>query len=226
MTTAAGREVVTAAERLMDGLLDAEHECFTHLDAGLRRTADATRERIVAAGRLSEAQLRTAALLPNDDWLGDVLLPPVSDLVALARERALRVVGRQMRLCATTLGDTIDTRTVARRAEAHARAQATEVERVVFANAGEAMVAAAATTRARIIEQRDTWQARHEPVNALIARCCSADRVGLPGVGIGAVWRLRASMHATARSASVDTANALLLAGMKGWNDTIDAGTR
>ncbi|MFE2751574.1 hypothetical protein ACFXGA_06175 [Actinosynnema sp. NPDC059335] len=221
--TTAGREVVSSATRLMDGLLDAEHRAFDQLDAAVQRVADATRQRIVKAAGVGRTRLLRADLLPDDDWLGELLLPPVSELTALARVRATTVVERQMRAVADLVGP--HARDVAAAAVRHARdVAAPEIERTVFAAAGEGMQRAAAGCRELIREQRRVWAARHEEPVALVARVCSAERVPLPGASArGAVWLLRTRMHAIARAASVETANGLLLAGMQGWNDAAQA---
>lgn len=181
--TSHARQVVGASQTLMDGLLDAEDTCFTNLDAGLQRVADATRERIIAAARLSGARLLRAELLPEDRWLAGVVLPPISELVAVARERALSVVGRQMQLLAGTLGTAArDAATAGRTAAAR---DAPDVERIVYLAATDALMNATPPVRAAITEQRRIWQARHEPLDALTARVCSAERVGLPGASRG-----------------------------------------
>jgi hypothetical protein len=222
VTRAAAREVTSAATRLMDGLLDAEHQAFDQLDAAVQRVADATRQRIIKASGQSRARLLRAPLLPDDEWLGDLLLPPVSELTALARVRATTVVERQMRALADVVGP--PARQVAAAAIRHARdTAAPEIEREVFAAAGAGMERAAAQCRDLIRDQRRVWAARHEEPVALVSRVCSAERVLLPGAGRGAVWVLRTRMHAIARAASVETANELLLAGMTGWNDAAQA---
>jgi len=220
--TAAAREVISSATRLMDGLLDAEHAAFDQLDTAVQRVADATRQRIVKAAGTGRPRLLRADLLPDDEWLGDLLLPPVSELTALARVRATTVVERQMRALADVVGP--HAREVAAAAVRHAReVAAPEIEQQVFAAAGEGMERAAEQCRALIREQRRVWAARHEEPVALVSRVCSAERVPLPGAGRGAVWLLRTRMHAIARAASVETANNLLLAGMAGWNDAAQA---
>lgn len=215
-----GGDVIAAATGMMDDLLEEEDRAFARLDEAVQRTADATRERVVAATQLSRVNLARAALLPDDEWLGDLLLPPVSDLIALSREQAVRVVDKQMRLCAQRVGP--HAAPVGRQAASTARAAAPEWERRVFATAADSMVHAAGKTRDAVTVQRRTWQARHEDTGKLIARLCSPDRVALPGAGKGAVWQLAWRMHAVARSACVETSNGLLLAGMRGWNIAAD----
>jgi hypothetical protein len=216
VTRTVEREIVSSVTRMMDGLLDAEHAAFDELDSGLQRTADATRERIVAADRVSRAKLMRAQILPDDPWLTDLLMPPISNLVALARERALTVVARQLRAVASVVGPSADRAVAAGVAEA--RMLAPRIEHIVVDDAMTTGMATVAQVRAAILAQRRMWAARHEPLDALIARVCSAERVGLPGAHRGAVWALRGALHATARAASVNTANAVLLAGMRGWN--------
>ncbi|GAA0534862.1 hypothetical protein GCM10011581_48530 [Saccharopolyspora subtropica] len=64
------RCVVSASQKLMDGLLEAEGTRFARLDAELQHGADATCERIVAAARLSWSRLLRGERLPEDRWLG------------------------------------------------------------------------------------------------------------------------------------------------------------
>jgi hypothetical protein len=216
VTTAAGRRITSSAERLMDGLLDVEDEAFAALDAGLQRTADAARQNIT--GARSRTALLRAQLLPDDEWLGRVLLPPISELAAVARERALRVVDAQLGALAGAIGEHADpVAAVARRATA---SQAASVELGAFTDAAGSLEQAAAATRERITEQRRAWNARREPTAGLVARVCSAERVALPGAASrGAIWvGLRTPTHAAARAVSVRVANELLLTAYRGWN--------
>lgn len=216
MTTAAGRRITRSAEQLMDGLLDVEDEAFAALDAGLQRTADAARQNITAAR--SRTALMRAQLLPDDEWLGRVLLPPISQLAAVARERALRVVDAQLVALAAAIGEHADpVAAAARRATA---SQAATVELAAFTDAAGSLEEAAAATRDRVLEQRRAWRARSEPTAALVARVCSAERVALPGsASRGAIWvGLRTPTHAAARAVSVRVANELLLVAYRGWN--------
>jgi hypothetical protein len=216
MSRTVEREIVSSVTRMMDGLLTAEHTAFAELDRALQRTADATRERIVAADRVSRAKLLRAQLLPENQWLTELLMPPISNLVALARERSLTVVTRQLKAIATVVGPHADGAVAAGIGEA--RTLVPRIEQIVVSDSMDAIMATVGRVRTTILEQRRTWLARHEPLDALIARLCSAERVGLPGARRGSVWALRGSLHATARAASVNTANAVLLAGMRGWN--------
>lgn len=211
------RELITNSQRLMDGLLDVEESCFKLLDAGVQQTADATRERIVAASRLSRAQLLRGDLVPDDRWLVAHLLPPVGQLIAVARERSTAMAGRQMATLVGHIGS--HAAPTAQAAQHHTARVAPEIEQLVYTQATDALATAVAPVRAAVDEQRRTWAARHEPLDALVARCCTQDRVGLPGATRGVVWQLRPRLHALARAASVDTANALLMAGMQAWND-------
>jgi hypothetical protein len=221
VTRTVEREIVSSVTRMIDGLLDAEHAAFDELDSGLQRTADATRERIVAADRVSRAKLMRTQILPEDAWLTDLLMPPISNLVALARERALTVVARQLRAVASVVGPHATPAVTAGVSEA--RALVPRIEQIVVADAMDAVMATVTEVRANVVAQRRMWLSRHEPLDALIARVCSAERVGLPGARRGAVWALRGALHATARAASVNTANAVLLAGMRGWNHAATA---
>lgn len=217
MTLRHARDLVATSQRLMDGLLDVEDSAFKLLDGGLQQVADATRERIHAAHHIGAPKLMRAELLPNDQWLAGLLLPPVGQLIAVARERSTATVGRQMGLLAEHVGP--HALPTARAAKTAATSMAPEVERVVYLQATDSLLTATAPVRAAVDEQRRVWAARHEPVDALIARICSQERVGLPGAGRGVVWQLRARVHALARAASVDTCNAMLLAGMRSWNE-------
>lgn len=221
MTTAAGRRISRSAERLMDGLLDVEDAAFSALDGGLQRCADATRQNITAPR--SRTGLLRAQLLPDDEWLGRVLLPPISELAAVARERALRVVDTQMTSLAGAIGEHADPVAAAARRAVASRAAAVELG--AFTDAATSLEQAAAATRDRIIEQRRTWNARREPTAALVARVCSAERVALPGAASrGAIWvGLRTPTHAAARAVSVRVANELLLVAYRGWNAAASA---
>jgi hypothetical protein len=216
VTRTAEREIVSSVARMMDGLLDAEHAAFAELDQTLQRVADAARERIIAADRISTPKLLRAELLGADRWLADLLMPPISNLVALARERALTVVERQLRAVASVAGP--HAHAAVSSGVRAARAMVPRIEQMIVTDAMASVHATIGQVRTEITTQRRTWRARHEPVDALVARVCSAERVGLPGAGRGAVWALRAPLHAAARGASVNTANAVLLAGMRGWN--------
>ena len=217
MNTRAARDLVATSQKLMDDLLDVENSAFKLLDGGIQQTADAVRERIHAAHHIGTPKLMRADLLPDDTWLAGLLLPPVGQLIAVARERATNTAGRQMGLLAEHVGaHAVPT---ARAAKAAAGEVAPDVERVVHLQATDSLMAASAPVRAALDEQRRVWAARHEPLDALVARCCSQERVGLPGAGRGVVWGLRAPVHALARAASVDTCNAVLLASMRAWNE-------
>lgn len=215
-TRSASKDLVIASQRLMDGLLDVEESAFRVLDAGVQQVADATRENIVAAERLSPAKLDRADLVPDDRWLAAVLLPPVAQLIAAARERALAVAKRQMQLLSAQVGP--HAAGAALGGEQSALRAADEVERLTYRQATDGLLAAVVPVRGDVVEQRRLWKSRHEPREALIARCCTQDRVGLPGATRGVVWALRPRMHSIARAASVDTCNALLMASMRGWN--------
>lgn len=220
MSSRHARDLVATSQKLMDGLLDVEDSAFKLLDGGMQQVADATRERIHHAHHIGGPKLMRAALFPDDQWLAGLLLPPVGQLIAVARERAATTVGRQMGLLAQHVGP--HALPTARVAKTTATEVAPEVERVVYLQATDSLMTATAPIRAAIDEQRRVWAARHEPLDALVARCCSQERVGLPGAGRGAVWGLRARLHALARAASVDTCNAVLLAGMRAWNESAD----
>lgn len=216
MTTAAGRRISRSVEQLMDGLLDVEDQAFAALDAGLQRCADAARQNITAPR--SRTGLLRAQLLPDDEWLGRVLLPPISELAAVARERALRVVDAQMSALTGAIGEhAVTVAAAARRATA---SQAATVELAAFTDAAAALEQAAAATRERVVEQRRAWNTRREPTAGLVARVCSAERVALPGAASrGAIWiGLRTPTHAAARAVSVRVANELLLTAYRGWN--------
>ena len=218
---AVAADLIASSQRLMDELLEVEDTAFGLLDAGMQRLADATRERIHAAHRLSPVKLKRAELLPDDQWIAGQLLPPISQLIAVARERALSVANRQMQIMSGFVG--APAAAAGRSGRAAVGRAAPEVERLIYMQATDMLMAETAPIRASIVEQRRIWLARHESLDALVARVCSSERVGLPGATRGAVWPLRARMHAAARSASVDTANALLIASMRGWNDVADA---
>lgn len=215
--TRTAKDLVATSQRLMDGLLNVEDSAFELLDMGLQQVADATRERIHAAQRISPVKLASTELLPDDRWITGVLMPPVGQLIAVARERSTAVAGRQSQLLAAHVG--VGARAAAHHAKETVTATAPEVERVVYMQTTDTVLAAIAPIRAAVAEQRRIWTARHEPLDALVARCCSRERVGLPSATRGAVWGMRAGIHAAARAASVDTCNAVLLSSMRAWNE-------
>ena len=87
-TRSASKDLVIASQRLMDGLLDVEESAFRVLDAGVQQVADATRENIVAAERLSRAKLDRADIMVV---VGGVI--PPGDYPALFEAGAAAVFG-------------------------------------------------------------------------------------------------------------------------------------
>jgi hypothetical protein len=216
----AGREVVSATERLMDGMLAQEEKCF-------RLMQDALGDLATAAWRRVEARARSAGrvgveatildLLPAVDQLVGVVMPPIGDLLALARERTLVVVRRQLRACESAISS--EWSGMARRAVRAAEPETNALERVWYERALAAATRSSVVVREEMGNQAGIWASRKEQFPELRARWYSEDLVRLPGSSArGTLWDLRVSMNAEARNASVALTNGLILAGMQGWN--------
>lgn len=205
-----------STERASDELLDLEEACFVKLDAAVARVANAVQERVGVAAKASRLAVLHADLLPTEAWLNGVLLPPVGDLLAATRQRALVLVRQQLGELAAN-----DTeRDAAATGVTAAQDAATGIEREAYVDVAERLLRARVAVVSRLDEQRRLWQLRDEEPSALVARLCARDRVALPGTHArGAVWLLEAPMRGSARSASVLCTNRLVSAGIAGWND-------
>lgn len=216
----AGRDVVSASERLMDGLLVEEEKCFARIADGLAVIA---RE---VAGRL-QARERTGGaggvwrgregLVPAAARFEELLLPAVGDLLATTRERTLVVVRRQMSAAESTLAGGWSG--VGARASQVARGQADRLESHWYGRAEDGLARVLTRLRVDLLEQAGVWRQRQEPVDVLVRRWCQFEPLYVAGGHTrGVVWLVRAPMNAHARNASVALANGLILAGVEGWN--------
>jgi hypothetical protein len=219
----AGREVLSASQRLMDGLLVEERRCFAAIEQALRGVADDLETRVRrTAKQTGRASLIAglAGLLPDDDVVRSAVMAPVGDLLAVTRERTLVVVRRQLKACESVVPARWDG--VAGRAVAAAKAQSTQLEFNWFGRCWDGAAAGAGLTRLAMVGQTQTWWARGETTDELVQRLLSEELVRLPGAeSRGAWWQLRGRCNAEARNASVGLTNGLLLAGMAAWNQTM-----
>lgn len=216
----AGREVLSASERLMDGLLQQEHRCFARIAEGLAQLSQIVWLRTVAVhdvyGRRG-LEARIAEVLPRDGEFDDVVMPPVGDLLAVARERTLTAARRQLRACETAVPTRFAGHST--RAMRYAKDQVAGLERHWFDTAREGMLRGAARTRLGMGEQSGIWASRGEDLAVLRTRWLDTELLKLPGSSSrGAVWEMRVWMNAEARKASVSFTNSLLLASMDAWN--------
>lgn len=222
----AGNEVLSASQRLMDGLLAEEHRCFARMAEHLQELADLVEARV---RRLARGSGRPAILvhmqevLPRPAEVETLLLPPIGDLLAVTRERTLVVARRQLRAVESVQADRWAG--TASRAVSRTRVQAGELEEAWFTTAKLGVLDGMASTAAAMVEQARIWWSRgDEPVNLLVDRWCQVDGLRLPGAGSrGALWGVRATCNAEARTASVALTNALLLSAMAGWNEITQA---
>lgn len=225
--TEAGRDVVSASERLMDDLLAEEDRCFTRMADGLAVIASdlaarlKARERTGGAGGVNRG---VEGLLPTLPRFEELLLPPVGDLLATVRERTLVVVRRQLQAGEATLARNYAG--IASRAATLAKQQGSRLESHWYQRAAEGLERTVLATRADLVAQADVWWTRKEPVDLLVQRWCQPDPVYLVGAhSRGAVWLVRHQMNAHARNSAVALANGLTLAGITGWNTQVDAAT-
>lgn len=218
----AGKEVLSASERLMAGLLIEEERCFAELAAGLgviaKECADRTLARFKAAGKRGVVD-GAVGLFPTAERLRTVLMPPVGTLLATTRERSLTVAARQMRACASTVEPRY--RALANEATKSARLHAAPLEKVWYERVRDGLDDAAFSMGVAMLDQLTAWNAsREETVAQLVARWTSMEEVRLPGSqNRGAVWALQPRMTTATRNASVALTNGLLIAAMRGWND-------
>jgi hypothetical protein len=216
----AAREVISASERLMDGLLAEEQDCFRRLDRGVREVGQAVTDRVRARAKsVGRAELVRSVddLLVTRALAGPLLMPAVGDLLAVTRTRSLEVVARQLRACASTV-DLHWSFLAAGGVEA-ARVEAAVLERHWYDRAVDEMVSAGGVVRTEMLIQYRKWAQFEEPVTGLLDRWVSPEDVRLPGAGMrGSVWLFLARMMVAARTASVALTNGVLLAGMRGWN--------
>jgi len=222
----AGRDVLSASERLLDGLLIEEHRCFEQLRAALAELAERVEARVrgltKGAGRPA-ILLSVNEVLPNRVEVHELLLPPIGDLLAITRERTLVVAQRQLRACESVVAAKWEG--TAARATAAVRAQSGQLESAWFIRAQLSIEQGMAVTAGSMVEQARIWWTRgDEPVGLLVTRWCDPEPVRLPGSEPrGALWGARPAVNAAARNASVALTNALLLAGMSGWNQITQA---
>jgi hypothetical protein len=223
--TEPGREVLSAAERLMDGMLAEEGRCFERIAAallGLSSEVEKELRNLARAQGLQAVPPHVPDLLPDPVVVRAAVLPPIGDLLAMARDRTLVVVRRQLRAVEATTS--ARWRGTAERAAREAAAAATAQEQAWFDKAAEKLTASAVDTRQSMSDQALTWWSRKEPLDALVMRWCSPDPIGLPGsLTRGAVWAIRGAMTIAARNSSVALTNGLLLAGMTAWNSSVVA---
>lgn len=213
--------MVSATERLMDGLLAEEHVCFTGIASGVRLLAvDLARALANEAKRSGPTQLfvRSRQLLPDPETVEAAVMPPIGDLLAMTRERTLVVVRRQMKACQSAVSTSWDGLGAA--GVATAKSQAMSLERSWYERARVGLQSASVAAFGEMTRQAEIWFARQEPVDALIARWTLETEIrNLSGAKTrGALWQIRVAMNAEARNASVAVTNGLLLAGMAGWN--------
>lgn len=216
----AGRDVVSASERLMDGLLTEEEKCFVRIADGLAVIAREVADRLMArekTGGAGGVWRGREGLLPAPDRFEELLLPPIGDLLATTRERTLVVVRRQMAAAESTLA--VGWSGVGARATQVARGQAARLESHWYGRAEQGLARALTQMRADLLGQAGVWRTRREPVEHLVRRWCQLEPLYLTGShSRGVVWLVRAPMNAQARNASVALANGLVLAGVEGWN--------
>lgn len=221
--TAAGRDVVSASERLMDGLLQVETECFTRMADGLGVVAEELEGRLLArerSGGATAVYRGREGLLPAARRFEDLLLPAVGTLLATTRERTLVVVRRQLGAAESTLS-TSWAGTGGRAAKV-AKESAARLESHWYDRAQAGLVASVGQAREDMLAQAGIWWTRKEPVGHLVRRWCQLEPLYLDGAHTrGVVWLVRAQMNAQARNASVALANGLVLAGIDGWNVTV-----
>jgi hypothetical protein len=219
----AGREILSATTRLSDGLLVEERRCFAEIALRLGDFAVEVAD-MLRRGHRSRADLMMGldVLVPAANDLRDVVLPPIGDLLALTRERTLQVVRRQMRACADSVP--LAWKHLGVVGQKAAGGQAAALESAMFDQAKAEFARAYLDTRLKMRGQAETWFARNEPMEALVARWTAPGEVLLPAAETrGAVWNVRPWMNAAARTASVSLTNGLLLAAMGGWNDAATA---
>lgn len=218
--TEAGRDVVSASERLMAGLLAEEERCFARIADGLAVISEELEGRLRArdrSGGVDAVWRGREGLLPALGRFEELLLPPVGDLLGTVRERTLLVVRRQLTSAESTLSRSLSG--VAGRAHTVAKKSSGRLESHWYGKAEDGLVATVATCREQMLEQVGVWRARHEPTEQLVRRWCQLDPLYVVGArSRGVVWLVRAPMAAHARNASVALANGLTLAGVMGWN--------
>ncbi|MDL5159422.1 hypothetical protein [Actinomycetospora termitidis] len=212
MTTA--DRIRAAAMSTADELLEMEDAAFRALDERMERVARAVAQRIGEAGQDREGLLRDD-LLPESGWLVRVLLPPVGDLLALTRERALGLVADQL----GTLARNDAERAAAELGITAAREAAGPIERDGYTSVADRLEGARFLVDDEVTEQKRLWVVYAEQPPALVSRLCARDRVPLPGTRTrGAVWGLEAPVRRGARDATISVTNQLLRTGMDGWN--------
>jgi hypothetical protein len=221
----AAREVISATQRLSDGLAVEENRAFARIAEELRAASGRLERRVrgtaATRGRV-QVWLDVDQLLPTNAELRDALMPIVGDLLAITRDRTMVVVRRQMRAC----GESVSRGFVhlQSRGVAAAKALASPLEEEWFGKSAQDCARAYLDTRARMRDQVERWYGRNEAVDQLVLRLVAEDTVTLPGSDTrGALWALRAPMNLSARSASVALTNGLLLAAMGGWNEAASA---
>lgn len=218
-----GREVLSSAERLMDGMLIEEQRCYERIAVGLGLVATQVEHELADVVRevgLGGIPPRVPDLLPEPAMVAAVVLPPVGDLLATARERTLVVLRRQLR----AIEASVDTRWLgtAGRAVKDTQAHGESQEEVWFGRTASKLSAAVVEARRLMADQALTWWSRHEQFDKLVARWCSPDPVSLPGsLTRGALWSIRGAMTFESRNAAVALTNGLLLQGYLSWNDAV-----
>lgn len=218
--TEAGRDVVSASERLMTGLLEEEERCFTRMADGLAVIAGELEKRVRArekSGGLDAVYRGREGLMPAVARFEELLLPPVGDLLGLVRERTLVVVRRQLAAAESTLARSWAG--TGSRAHAVAKQSAGRLESHWYGKAEDGLLRTATQCRKDLLAQAGVWWTRKEPLDHLVRRWCQLEPLYLTGAHTrGVVWLVRAPMNAHARNASVALANGLTLAGIVGWN--------
>jgi hypothetical protein len=219
--TEAGRDVVSASERLMAGLLEVEERCFARMADGLSVVAEELEDRVRArerAGGAAAVNRGAQGLLPAVARFEELLLPAVGDMLGTVRERTLVAVRRQLGAAESTLARSWAG--TAGRAAGVAKQSAGRLESHWYEKAEEGLGRAVQQARQDMLTQAAVWWTRREPVDLLVRRWCQLEPVHLVGAhSRGVVWLVRARMNAHARNAGVALANGLTLAGITGWNE-------